>query len=1166
MTLRFILGRSGSGKSDHMLTEITDKIIQDPRGPAIFYLVPDQMTFQQEKALFNQDGIAGSIRAQVVNFSRLAWRVLQETGGGTRKFISSVGIQMLLRKIVDAKGTDWKVFEKSLEKQGFLQKLEQIITEFKRYQVTPQSLQFYIDEIDSFVHQTPTEKKLVNKLADLQYIYEELTKYLAQQYIDAEDHLLLLNDRIQEATILEHAEIYIDGFHGFTPLEQQVIVTLMKKCKRVTVALTMDPSQTEASSELDLFYQTIHTYQALKDAAMANGIGLEENVILDGSNGRFENRPYFAHLERYFDTRPAPVFQDDAPIKLAEAVHPRAEVEGVAQEIMRLVREENYRFRDMAIFIREPETYHDLISTIFGDYQIPVFIDEKETMLNHPLIEFIRSLLDVVEGNWRYDAVFRVLKTGLIPSTNEIYPLDADAIDELENYVLEYGIRSRQQWFGEDWKYQRFYGLDAAVQTDDDLEMQKRINAYREQVVAALGDFDQQIRIVQTTKELCEQTYLLLEDLNIPARLEQMRSYYDEHGLLEKGREQDQVWDAIIQLLDEMVEMIGDEEISLATFRAILEAGFESLTFSHVPPSIDHVIVATVDHSRVSQVKCTFLLGVNDGVWPQKPPGEGLLSDEERDLLNEHGLPLAENNRRKLLDDWFYMYIAFTTVQDQLWVSYVLSDEEGKTKMPSPLIQRMKDLFSQCQDMIFLQDPDDLVEAERFITTPFKTRSALTSQLARYQRGYPMRSIWMHVLNWYIENEEKFGTTYQVLQSLYYQNKPVELSEGTVEKLYPKQLKTSVSRLEMYYRCSFQHFAQYNLRLQERKTYKLDAPDIGQLFHEALKLMTEWVISEGRDLATLQKEDADEYAKRAIKKLAPLLQHQILMSSNRYQYIQQKLQEVVSRAGYILSEQARRSGFTPIGIELSFGERSPLKPVSIMLPNGFELVLRGRIDRVDQAQNEEGLFLRIIDYKSSSRGLDLVEVYYGLALQMLVYLDVIISQSEEWLGIQAKPAGMLYFHVHNAMLSNADKIADEQIANELFKQYKMQGLLLADTDVVKMMDTQLESGSSDVVPVGLKKNGGFYTYSKIASDENFADLQHHIRQLVYQAGIDLTSGDVKLNPYAYKQRTACTYCPFLSVCQFDPVLEENNYRKIQNMREEDVLAKLKTELKEETSS
>src|SRR5690625_1971087 len=246
---------------------------------------------------------------------------------------------------------------------------------------------------------------------------------------------------------------------------------------------------------------------------------------------------------------------------------------------------------------------------------------------------------------------------------------------------------------------------------------------------------------------------------------------------------------------------------------------------------------------------------------------------------------------------------------------------------------------------------------------------------------------------------------------------------------------------------------------------------------------------------------------RAITELAPLLQHQILMSSNRYQYIQKKLQEVVSRAAFILSEQARRSGFTPVGIELSFDDRSPLKPVSMMLPNGFELVLRGRIDRVDQAQNEKGIFLRIIDYKSSARGLNLVEVYYGLALQMLVYLDVIISQSEEWLGIQAKPAGMLYFHVHNAMLSNADKLPDDQIANELFKQYKMQGLLLSDTDVVKMMDTELESGSSDVVPVGLKKNGGFYTYSKIASDENFADLQHHIRQLVYQAGIDLTSGE-----------------------------------------------------------
>ncbi len=257
-----------------------------------------------------------------------------------------------------------------------------------------------------------------------------------------------------------------------------------------------------------------------------------------------------------------------------------------------------------------------------------------------------------------------------------------------------------------------------------------------------------------------------------------------------------------------------------------------------------------------------------------------------------------------------------------------------------------------------------------------------------------------------------------------------------------------------------------------------------------------------------------------------------------------------------MSEQARQSAFTPVGLELGFGDKQTLDPVTLSLPNGFELMLRGRIDRVDKAENDDGLFLRIIDYKSSSQQLSLLEVYYGLALQMLTYLDVILSQSEQWLGAKAEPAGVLYFHVHNPLLSVSKQMTDDEIEKELFKKYKMQGLLLSDEEIVKLMDTSIESGRSQIVPAGVKKNGGFYSGSKIADHDSFAGLQHHIHQLMSQAGLDITSGGVHLNPYQHQQRVPCTYCPFLSVCQFDPSLEENNYRKLTDMKDEEVLEKL----------
>ncbi|WP_060680548.1 helicase-exonuclease AddAB subunit AddB [Virgibacillus halodenitrificans] len=1159
MGLRFLLGRAGTGKSGRTMDEIKEKLLDQPNGTSIFYIVPDQMTFQQESALFHDKDIVGSIRAQVVSFSRLAWRILQETGGGTKQFISSVGVQMMLRKIIEEKTEDWRVFQKAMEKQGFLSQLEKMITEFKRYNISPEALQSQMKEIEGYVHKESGEEALISKLDDLAYIYEKLMIALQDKYIDSEDQLQLLADKISESSLLEDAEVYLDGFHRFTPNELVVVEALLKKCKSVTIALTVDGVETEAS-ELDLFYQTVETYHQIQQIAIENQIPLEETVQLDPANGRFSNRSYFAHLEQYFDVRPAPQFEGETPIRIAEAVHPRAEVEGVAQEVIRLVREENYRFRDLAVFIRQTDTYHDLIATIFEDYDIPVFIDEKRTMLNHSLIEFIRSVLDIVEGNWRYDAIFRVLKTGFIPVTDKEYPLTADAIDELENYVLEYGIRSRNRWLGdEEWVFQRFRGFDQATQTDTEKEIQKRINRYRKQVVSALAPFDEDMRRVSTIRELCERTYLLLEELNVPNRLEQMRELFDERSEIEKGREQEQVWNAVIQLFDEMVEMAGEETMTLTTFRATLDAGFETLKFAHVPPSIDHVIVGTIDRSRISGIKCSFLLGVNEGVWPMKPSGDGMINEQERELLAGHGLRLAETSKRQLLDDWFYMYIAFTSAKDKLWVSYPLSDEEGKSKMPSQLIKRVEDLFPICCEHLLLQDPDELVEADRFITTPTKTRSALTAQLARNRKGYPVKPIWWHVLNWYITHHDRYSTTYNVLQSLFYENKPINLDTETVEKLYPKQVKASVSRLETYYRCSYQHFAKYSLGLDERKTYKLDAPDIGQLFHEALKTITEWVQQEGRNFAQLTKNDTDGYARKAVTNLAPILQHQILHSSNRYKYIQQKLQEVIARAAYILSEQARQSNFSPVGLELGFGTDQKLPPLTLPLPNGYELMLRGRIDRIDQAINNESLFLRIIDYKSSSKGLNLLEVYYGLALQMLTYLDVVLTHSETWLGVKATPAGVLYFHVHNPMISGDQKLPEDKIEEEIFKKYKMQGLLLSDEDIVKMMDNSLESGTSTIVPAGVKKNGGFYSSSKIADEDTFTSLQTHIHQLMMQAGIDMTAGGVHLNPYQHKQQIACTYCPFHAVCQFDPLLEDNNYRKLTEMKEETILEKIRVD-------
>lgn len=413
-------------------------------------------------------------------------------------------------------------------------------------------------------------------------------------------------------------------------------------------------------------------------------------------------------------------------------------------------------------------------------------------------------------------------------------------------------------------------------------------------------------------------------------------------------------------------------------------------------------------------------------------------------------------------------------------------------------------------------------------------------------------------MNWYIEKSENQAIHQNVLKSLFYQNKPTDLENDTVKEMYPQEINASVSRLEMYHRCSYQHFARYSLGLEERPTYKLDAPDIGQLFHEALKQITEWIQKEGRQFADVYDQEAKKYANRAVGELAPILQHQILHSSNRYQYIQRKLEQVIARATFVLSEQARKTNFAPVGLEVGFGDQSQLAPpLKVDLPNDHTLLLRGRIDRVDQAIDNEQLFLRIIDYKSSSRGLNLTEVYYGLALQMLAYLDVVLTNAENWLGRPASPAGVLYFHVHNPMVSASDFLTEDKIEQEIFKKFKMKGLLLDQEDVVRMMDTSLESGRSNIIPAGFSKTGSFYKGSAVAEREIFSELQGYIHRLMENAGLAITEGRVDLNPFQQQQQTACTFCSYRSVCQFDPTLVENNYRKLRDMKDEEAIEAMK---------
>ncbi len=1143
MSIRFIIGRSGYGKTYQCFKEIHERLEEDPQGSPLIYLVPDQMTFQSEKALLRSDRIVGLIRAQVFSFTRLAWKVLQEAGGLARTHLTSVGTNMMLRKIIENHRDEFRAFQTAADKAGFIDKTAEMIAEFKRYCLDPNAIALEHD----------SNQALRDKLHDLQLIYREFVEALKGQYVDAEDYLALLAEKIPSSAYIANAEIWVDGFHSFTPNEYVVLEMLMRHAERVTFTCTMEAPAEQPPGELDLFHENARNYRALVQMAKENGIAIEPPQILRTPH-RFL-RHELSFLEYQYEKRPTKSLHEGNAVRLSAAVNRRAEVDAAAREIISLVRDKDYAFQEIGVMTRDVDAYHHLIETIFADYGIPFFIDEKRPMLHHPLVELIRSMLDAIVGNYGYEPLFRAVKTDFFIPLDSFEQLDQARMDfdQLENFVLKLGLQ------GSRWKndllWQQLMNNETNV---EDKRFIERMYELRTLIHEPLSQFEKQMRRAQTGREMAKAIYECLLALQIPDKLHFWLAKAEEEGDLKTAQEHDQAWKAVIRLLDEIVEIIGEEAMTVDLFAKIVDSGLESMKFSLVPPSLDQVLIGSVDRSRYTDVKCVFLLGANEGVLPAKPVEDGLLTETDRDVLAEMGIALAPTSTRRLLDEQFYIYLALSTAEELLHISYPLADEEGKALFPSPVITRIKELFPSLKEQLWTLEPHTDEDQFMFLATPKQSFSMLTGMIRNWRRGYPIASVWWHAYNWFVE--QKQSSKLRLLQrSIFYKNAAQPLSKETSLALYGDVISMSVSRMERFQSCPFQQFASHGLLLKERQLFSFRAPDIGQLFHDALNVIAQDLRQRKVEWASLSDEQCFHMADQTVQFLAPKIQHEILLSSNRYHYLMRKLKQVVGRAVSVLAKQARRSGFTPVGHELEFGPKGPMPPITYALDNGVKVEVRGRIDRVDQAIGAEGLYLRVIDYKSSARDLDLAEVYYGISLQMLAYLDVVIANAPRWLGQKAIPAGVLYFHIHNPMIQSEHPLSEEKIEEERFKKFKMNGLVLHDLEALELMDNQIAEKHSDIIPFGLKKDGKPTKYSKAATREEFDAIRSHVRRMTKTIGTELTRGVVDISPYRYKKETPCTFCEFRPLCQFDQSFAENDYRLLKAENAENILKKMLAE-------
>ncbi|WP_371365209.1 ATP-dependent helicase/deoxyribonuclease subunit B [Sporomusa rhizae] len=1152
MKLTFILGRAGYGKTWQCFEEILTRLAESPDGQPLIFIVPEQATYEVERALAAACPENGFMRAHVVGFRRLAHRVLNETGGAVRPPISELGKRMVFSRLLMENKPNFKLLSRAASEKSFAATVEGLVKEFKTYGIVPEML-----AAKANAKECQGSQVLAGKIHDLALLYQGFEDFLAGRYIDSEDYLNLLVEKIPESTLLNQAEVWIDGFTWFTPQEYAVIAAILQTAESVTVTSCLDmPDDPHHAHEESLFHRQWETYNKVKKLASSlNAEILERELPVPH---RFK-RPVLAAIEQQFFSgkKTGTAIAADDSFTIAEAANRRTEAEAMACELIRLSREEGLRWRDMAILVRDTENYAELLAAVLTDYNIPFFSDSSRPAVHHPLSELVRSAFDVVLEKWSYEPVFRCLKTDLFPVTR-------DEVDVLENYCLEFGIRGSRWTNPEAWPFRRQYSLaeDEGAGVEPDVaakEYLEQINDIRCRSTAELVKLAEKlvpaVRQGLPPVELVQAVYGFLTEIGVPDTLVAWASAAESAGDLEQAREHEQLWPKVVELFDQIVDTFGDQPLTLEEFAAIVSEGLEGTTLSLIPPGLDYVTIAALERTRRLKIKAAFVPGATDGALPCRRRDEGLLSDSDRELLKQLGLELGGGAVADIFAEQFLVYTALTRASMHLWISYPLADAEGKALAPSSIVRRLKEITG-AKPIALPVEPPPGREAE-YLARPERSLAALTGALRLYKQTGRISHKWWDVYNWAREQPRWREPLTAALGGLFHHNQLDRLPAGLPARLYVKNgiLRGSVTRFEAFRSCPFKHFSQYGLGLKERAVYRLQAPDLGQFLHAVLKLFGDRLAELGLSWADVTQSQIVELCGAIVTELAPRLQNEILLSSKQHEHLVTRLTRRAVRAVTRLAAWAQVSKFKPTAFEQSFGRGAgALPPLELTLP-GTKLEVVGQIDRLDTVEHDGQQYVLVIDYKSGGAWLTLTEVYYGLKLQLLTYLLVAVSAQQGEEG--CVPAGILYYFLKNPVISGATLKTPEQIEKEINAKLKMPGWLLADANIAGLLDQTL-NGWSDFFRIALGKNGFYESCrDKLKTVEEFDLLLDHVEQELVAVAAAILDGETAIRPYRLDKNTPCGYCVFRPVCQFDPNLPENDYLVLAKLQDIDIINELR---------
>lgn len=1108
MPLKFVFGPSGSGKSSYLYQHVIQESMKYPERNYIV-LVPEQFTMQTQKDLVMMHERKGIMNIDVLSFARLAYRVFEETGGGGLPVLDDEGKNLILRKIAGDYESELKMLGGHMKKQGYISEVKSVISEFTQYDIGE-------DEIERVMESAGESSRLYYKLADIRLLYRGFTDYLREKYITKEELLDVLSREVEKSERLKNSTVVLDGFTGFTPVQDRLLGELMRHCREVIVTVTMDRRENPYVYEhpYQLFALSKQMVTSLLQIAKQNKIPAEESVELyDHVPWRFKEQEALAFLEKHLFRYGAGAYEkEQEQVKLHLAKNPREEAYAVAEQVRRMMREDGYRLRDIGVIVSDMDVYADHLKQAFIKYDIPFFMDHKRSILLNSFVEYIRSVLHMAEQSFSYESVFRFLRTNLAGFTYE-------EIDELENYVIGLGIKGYKHW-QEKWTRK----LKGMAQEDLD-----KMNHYRRQLVEKVDGLIYVLRQRRkTVADITRAIYEFMVQENLQVRLAEQEELFKAKGELALAREYAQIYRIVIELFDKFVELLGDEEVSLSEYCKLLDAGLEEARVGVIPPEVDQVVIGDMQRTRLKDIKALLFAGANDVYLPGALLRTGLLSELDREKFAREKLTLSAGGKEKAYVQKFYLYLNLTKPSEKLDIYYSKVSADGKSVRPSYLIQELQKLFPKLK----------VRDEERYLKEQELTENIGFDRMIRefVQKRHETDGAWCELYSWYKKNPKWQEKVERFLEAGYYRKPLDALTEEAAKRLYGEEFETSITRMERFAVCAFSHFLTYGLGLREREEYDFQAADLGNVCHRALERFSYKVERETGDWLKLTEEQRNQYVEESVEEAIADYGNSILYSSSRNAYLIVRMKRMLEKTVWALTKQLAAGDFKPSAYEMRFAN--------------------GKIDRVDTCEDGDCIYVKVIDYKTGSKSFDVTALYHGLQLQLMVYMDAALQlEQKKHPEKEILPAGVFYYRIQDPLI---DRPKEGEERESILKELKPDGMISLEKEVLEHLDHCM-AGESSVIPVKYNKNGSLSKSSKAASAQDFYLMMKYAVNKVEEIRQKILSGDVKVNPYRRGTETSCDYCSYRQICGFDTKMEGYRYREIDAMSVDKVIQAIKGE-------